>query len=353
VSTPFASIIGVALGAAYLFDLCWPSSNRKQQAPLWGCITGGTIAMISLVAAFLFARPAPGVMAGTNGHLTTYADFSNNLSFIGRDVWRPYCPIDGTEMFPGLFGSNLLDPFPWVEMVLGWCLFAGAVLFLLPRLTALLFYVVGTVTLVAFYRWSLMPYSLRHEGHIFVVFIVGCWISYYCRELSLQSQLLRWHPMAVWRRQQSAFLTVILGVQAIGALSGLVREQVTPYSGSREAAEIIRQKAPANIPVLGDMPYAAEPVSGCLDRPIFIPTRGDYCTFIKIDAKTRIEPPATQGELAKSIREVMAAEKRDVVLMVNFNLSLPADQAELLGVVTQSMWPDEKYIIYLIKYRGQ
>ena len=131
----------------------------------------------------------------------------------------------------------------------------------------------------------------------------------------------------------------------------VVHEQIIPFSGSREAAEIIRKNAPPNIPVIGDIDYAVEPVAGYLDRPIFVACRGEYTRYLKLDKK-RLNGALPREALAKAIQDLMAAEKSDVVLIVNYPLSLSGDGIEELGVVTRSIVPDEKYLIFRIKYRG-
>jgi hypothetical protein len=349
-STSFAVVVGLALGAAYLFDLWWRGGLKNDGTSLWQYGAGGAIAFLSLFAAYQFQKPSPDVMAHRPGQGPCFENFCKNLSFLGKEIWRVYCPIISLNFSPGIFDTNIFDAFPWVQMTLGLILVFAVILFLLPRPTALFFFVCGTAVLVLFNRWCMVFWATRHEGHLFFVMIASLWIFTYSQESATLMRIANSGRLAKWRDQQSAFLTVILGIHLIAGVSCAARELVVPFSGSRQAAEIIKQKAPSNVSVISDMPYAAQGIAGYLDRPVYIASRGDYCTFCKLDAKFRLFPVTSLDELRKSVNQVMASEKRDVVIAVNFNINITGDQVQVLGVTSQSLCQDETFVVYLIKY---
>ena len=271
-----------------------------------------------------------------------------NLVNIGCYIWRAYCPLP----FAAGWSSNLLDPWPSTE-ALGLCLFVAVILFLMPRPTALVLYVCGTLAVGTFFCFPIGDLSaMRHQGHFFMILVASLWISPYCRESPALMRVCRSAPLAIWRGQQSAFVLAVFAVQCIAGVSAAVYEQAVPFSGSREAADIIRQKAPPNIPIIGDVDFAVAPVSGYLDRPIYIAGRGEYCTYCPVDAKRRFTP-LTPQEMVQCASDLMATEHGNVIILVNYNLSLrTSDQVELLGAASRSIIGDEVYLIYRIKYRG-
>jgi hypothetical protein len=130
-----------------------------------------------------------------------------------------------------------------------------------------------------------------------------------------------------------------------------VNDLVIPFSGCLEAAEIIQQKASPDMPIVGDRNWAAAAVGAYLDRAIYYPARGEYGTFSHQDAKTRLAPVPPEV-LTQSIRDVMAASKSDVILLVDYPLSLGGDQVELLGAVNRCVIPDEQFMVFRVKYQG-
>ena len=140
----------------------------------------------------------------------------------------------------------------------------------------------------------------------------------------------------------------------------VVQEQAIPFSGGREAAEIIRQKAPPGVPIIGDCDYCLGNIAGHLNCPVYIAWRGEFgtpVTFNPADPKRipggRGMVPMRPDELAKVLQDFLAMEKRDVVLVVNYPLSVsPDSNIRLLGVANRSLTGDEQYMVFLVKYLG-
>jgi hypothetical protein len=153
-----------------------------------------------------------------------------------------------------------------------------------------------------------------------------------------------------WRAQKDAILLIIFGIQLAACIAACSMEWIIPFSGSAVAAEIIREKAPPGTPVIGDPDYSIAPVAGCLDRPIYIASRGEYATYLIMDAKRTLDP-LPPAELSKRVGQFMAKEQKDVVLVLSSPLSASDNRVQLLGEVGQNIVGDERYFVYLIKYR--
>ncbi len=343
----FGILIGSALGVAYIFDLWWNRAAKGEKLPLRGILIGMAIAAISLALAYWVMQTPKDTkyLLGTFPATDLSARVYENIAH----VWRACCPIP----FESAWNTNFLDPWPMFEFALGLIFIIAAAGMLLLRPTAMVFYGVGIVAVIGFLCYLQLLANinqLRYQGHSFVVMFVAFWLTSHGREIQA-GRILGWWPLLVWRRQQSAFLVAVLGIQVVATAMACSHEQVLPFSGSREAAEIILEKAPG-LPIIGDCDYAASAVCGYVDRPIFIACRGEYSGILKVDAKRR-GTPLPQQELFNAINSFMAMEKKDVVLLLNYALSLKTDdgQVELLGTVTRSMEGGERFVMYRIKYR--
>jgi hypothetical protein len=338
-TTAFGDLFGALLGGAYLFDVYLNRKEEFNRRLGIALATGMVIALSSMAFAFAFSRadlvmrplimPRPG----------TPAEW---LSDGVRGVWGGDVPIP----WNGQWGTNLLLPFPNTEFVLGVLIVIGFSLLIVRHLTALLFFLAGTAALILF---SLASHAeVRHQGNMYLLLILSLWIAMRCRpDRTDWIKLPQW--IQGWVKQRSPLITVLVGVQCIAAAMLSVQEQVVPFSGSREAAEIILRDAPGAA-VVGDKDYAMTPVSGYLGKPIYIPYRREYLTFWQEDRKMRW-PPSTGSEISAAVSKVMGETRTDVVLVLDYPMQLQGDHVSLIGRVENSMVPDERYYIYLIRYR--
>jgi hypothetical protein len=114
------------------------------------------------------------------------------------------------------------------------------------------------------------------------------------------------------------FLTTVLMVHAIVGVTFFVQERVVPFSGSQQAANIIRDKEAPDVLVVVDPDYAAISLAGCLERPVWIASRREFGAFTKVDTQRRGTP-------------------------------LSPDE---LGAAVSDRLTDENYFIYRIRYRS-
>jgi hypothetical protein len=339
-TTSYGTIIGVALGIAYLFDLWWYKEPANASITLGHLVTGISIALLSMVVAYWQTRPL------YNGY---HAEMPGAVKSVGSqlvqgvgNIWSAYFPIP----FESIWGSNILTLSPWLMFTLGILLFLTVVLFLLRSPTALIFFLVGTLELVGFN--AVHTNVLRQFGHLFFVLLLSFWIDRRNNRLrSLDSRL----PgiFLEMSKPREAFLVAILCTQAYAGITMALTEVYVPFSGSREAAEIIRKQFPPDAPIIGDTDLAVAPVSGYLDRPIFIPYRNEYCTYQKEEPNRRFKPTPI-AELGAAINKVMKANRCDVVLLLNYQIDVQGDFVQQVGVVRDSMVPDEVYTIYRVRY---
>jgi hypothetical protein len=343
-STAFANIVGAVLGATYLLDLFM---NRKKEPfrPLVPrLLVGLSIALVGFAFAGFFAHPdyalRPPVWYNPS-------DANQWLANGFRNIWIGDCPIP----WQGIWDTNILAPFPTAQLVMGIVIAITAVCLVAQRPTALLFYVVSTVGLVIFGLFSkVYAGQVRHQGYMYLVLILTFWI--YAKSPAIDLERLRLPKWRVgWTNPLPTLITGMLGIQLVAAAILCIEEQAIPFSGCFAAAEMIRQKAPPGSMIVGDQDFAMTPVSGYLDEPIYIPYRREFLTYWLEDKKLQ-RPPSTPAQIAEAIQTVMSTHHCDVVLVLNHQLELSGDNVKLLGVVSESMVPDERYLLYWIRYRS-
>ena len=340
-TNPFGLGLASAIGLTYVFDL-WRSGELRAGG--WrrpDLVAGGAIAATSFAVAFVTMRPPPeiaeivlGQPLRTDSHLVRLVE---SLPF----PFRGWFPVP----FHGEWNTQLLDPWPLLQMLLG-AVVAGVVVVCLRGCpTALVLFAASMLALGAILchlPWT----SLRYHGPYYLALVCSYWLA------EARSPLAAFvAPGTVLdriRASRSHLFTGLLLVHAIVGLTFAVQEQVIPFSGARDAANLIRTNEPPDVLVVGDPDYAMISLAGYLDRPVYIASRDEPGAFTRVD-KRRRGTPLTAEELTRVVSGRLAAERRDVILVTNYQITMPAEMGMMVGA-TRGIC-DERYFIYRLRYR--
>ncbi|WP_287128258.1 hypothetical protein [Candidatus Cyanaurora vandensis] len=154
--------------------------------------------------------------------------------------------------------------------------------------------------------------SLRHHGHLFVLWIACFWLSAKT-------------PAPAGRDQ---FINVVLGVQAVAGVLAFSLDVRYPFSTAQAMARLIQQQDPDWL-LVGSRDYALSPVAGYLDRAIYYPESGRFNRFVVWDRERQQELSFT--DLAQRATAMADQQQKSVLLVVNyvpitFNRTLPTEE---------------------------
>ena len=337
----FNLAIGAALGLAYLFDVWRTRGTAGAKASAGGLLIGGAIAAASLALTCWHVWPPADAV---NPYLNA-ANFTSpeRLPWAMSSVWRGCVPL----RMAGLWNTNFLDFAMPAEVAVSWLLVAAVAVLSVRRPTALVFYLLATVGVLATCV-LIGPAQTRHQGQVFTVFVLTILMWFRTRESDFLGLARRW-PRDVWIRWRKTFVTAILGIQVAAMALAVTDERIRPLSGAKEAAEIIRQQVPPDLPVIGDTDNAMMALAGYLDRPVYVACRQEFGTFLKRDAKRGLEPLEGE-ELRRRVVAFSLAQGRDVLLVVNYTVENPETQPMQVGKVWATIVMDERYEVYRIPY---
>jgi hypothetical protein len=340
-TNPFGLGLGCALGMTYVFDL-WQRGELVgggwRRADL---LAGGLIACASFTMAFVTMRPPPeiaeivlGQPLRTDSHLVRLVE---SLPF----PFRGWLPVP----FRGEWNTQLLDPWPPLQIALGAIAAAVIVVCIRSCSAAVFLFAAGMVTLGAILchlPWT----SLRYHGPYFLVLVCSYWLAERRTPLSEVTKSTTFVDRLMAMR--SRLFTSLLLIHAVVGVMFAVQEQVVPFSGAPEAANLIRASEPPDVLVVGDPDYAMISLAGCLDRQVYIASREELGAFTRVD-KRRRGTALTAEELSRVVAGRLAAEKRDLVLVTIYPVTMPPEIGTLIGV-TRGVC-DERYFIYRMRYR--
>jgi hypothetical protein len=341
-TNPFGLGLGCAFGTTYVFDM-WRAGRLTdgtlRRPDVW---CGAAVAVASFVIAFKTMTPPPeiaeivlGQPLRTDSHLVRLKE---SLPFPVR-AWLPI-PLFGT------WNSQFLDPWPWLQTALVFVIATLVITGLRVEPTALFLFGIGMLCLGAI-LCHLPWVALRYHGPYYLILVCSYWILE--SRVRGDAKSKAWLPLGRWMHaNRGQLFTGLLFVHAIVAIIFLAEEQVVPFSGSRQAADIIRENEPPDVLIVGDPDYAMISLAGYLDRPVFIASRSEPGAFTRVDKRRRGTPLGPQ-ELSAVVSDCLAKEKRDIVLVTSYPVTMPPEMGMTVGT-TRGM-TDEHYFIYRIRYR--
>ncbi len=227
----------------------------------WGI--AAALMVISCGGAYLGMRPGPGpsVLATWDPGRTT----SEKLIMTINSVWRAWAPLPRWTRH--WWYTNILDEHMAIALLGSVIMILMAILSLLDRPVALLFFAMGMIGLLGFTFFEFAG-TTRHCGHLFMVLIAACWIGQRSKRIRIPNRLLE--RIAGWfDAHRPVLLSILLAVSVIGGVGANIADVRLPFSASRATADYIRSNFPADLPLTGFDDWCVMPVGALLGRPIY------------------------------------------------------------------------------------
>lgn len=259
-------------------------------------------------------------------------------------VWRAFAPVP--QLSRQFWNTNVVAS--WQAAALLSCLVLAAALLMLARARlAALAFGAGTAAILVFVSVKFYG-SLRHHGHIFILFVACLWLADSLPRRRPGSRLFD-RAAEFFARHARPMFTALLLVHAAAAALACGADWRYPFSQSRNVADFLRDRGMGGVFIVGERDTAVSPVTAYLRREIYYP-RGDRMgSFVVFDRK-RLSDPQGVPELARR----KASERREDVLIIS-NAPLETGGArgvEKMAEFVGSISPGEEYYLYLVKWPG-
>lgn len=171
------------------------------------------------------------------------------------------------------WNTNVFDALPptWTlgtQSVLAVMLLVLSVWLLASRRSVLVLFLLGFLSMfcVTLFVWF---GQLRHHGHIFLLFVIACWLQHYARDGEDRRRVLR-----------ERSLTALLALQVVAGGWAFVLDLRHPFSNAAALGRLLQQEPWAEHVLVGSRDYAVQPIAAYVSRPIFYPESGKFGTFI-------------------------------------------------------------------------
>jgi hypothetical protein len=325
----FATFIAFAFVAARALEQIhlgrmgewWPA--RKWALIVSGLILGTALLVNGLQLGTLTeGRPSTGWR-----HPVTASDLARALSNVWRgyvpialpfphysDVWRGSAidPMTSHPMKKYLWGSNFLLDHESEDLTTGMMLslglLAASVWTLRRSRMAVMWYSFGTGLMLLF-QSMIWGGALRHHGLYFILYLACVWVGSAPRTHQKSQPAAATVP-AGW---EELFLPSLLALQVVAGVYAWTILYGAPFSGSKAAADFIRQHGYANLPIVGSKEANVSPVTAYLNRPIYYPDSARYGTYHR---ESDIRPELTIQEVTRQVFQLAQKEHTDALVLL-------------------------------------
>jgi hypothetical protein len=310
-TTVFGFIIAIAIAAG------WLSTARpvREVAAGVALFIGGAIAgLVQLI-------PAPGTSFAPWWRFSWDRAAAESVLAI---PWRGFVPLP--ELRVEFWNTNLLDRWPRMETFLGIAMLIAAMAVLRRSKAALVTFGTGCAGLLAF-AYLKFPGELRHQGHIWILFVAALWLG-----------------RVEWR---SRVFLALLTIHCAAALFASWIDLRHPFSNGAATAKLIREKHLDQLPLVAFREPPASAVALPLGRPLYFTSRGVFTTYPDWGPQQR---DVSLDELHAAARALAAREQNDVVIVANRDLP-PWSEVTLVGETRGAIVASENYRLYRLTLR--
>jgi len=345
----FSAILAIALGIAIFLEPALLKNftvyrSGRFYASILIFTAGLAISIIQMIP------PADSVFYHPN---TTARIILIGIAASISHLWDAFIPIPRIE--PTFWNTNILTYLPVQrDMISALSLIASLGLFLcslcivVRKKIPAVYYILGVVGVTAFCSIFYEGF-LRHKAHYYFAFVTAMWIgSYYpTKEFEIPS-VDRF--FGFFEKNKSYFMTVVFSIGVVSASIANTLDYTYPFSASKEAADYIKQNNLQNMAIAGHVDYAAEAVSGYLDKPLYYPAENRIGSF---ELWTNNRRNMNVAKALEVIRHFSDTVKDDVLLVLND--PPPHFKIRQYGLVPVKSFPtctvrDECFFLYVMKY---
>ena len=308
------SVYGTILAIAF-------AAARLKQSPAGMVSTLGA----ALLAAWQMMRP-PDASFATGWFLSF--DPVRALRIL-LTPWRALVPLP--QPISHFWGTNVLDPWPWLQASLALPLLAIPAWRFRRRPAAATLWILASAGVLAF-GYLKFAGSPRHHGHLWLALAAAAWVA------ANRGEAWKGKLVPIW-----------LATHVAAALWANAADLRRPFSASRGVAEYLKQSGLASLPIAGDRDYTAAPIGAHLGKSLYYPSRRSFGTFVVWSSERKDLP--REEAIARIVADLGPRHERVVVVLDRVPQALPCGFEEVARF-EKAIVRMERYRVYVMDPRG-
>ena len=347
-------IIAICLAVTLLFEkIIDRSINRLFFTRRWDLIISIIIFIVSIaIALFQIIPPSDRGYKGDSEEVFTQSSLPlinvGRLALTLTTIWTSYIPIPNLFEYK-FWGTNILTEGPAIlkicALLVSLRLLYFSIAIFIQKPVALFLYLSGTFSILLF---SYAKYfgSLRHHGHLFILFVACIWISNY---YTTDNFSRRFKALTKLFRYQKHYLTIILLIHVFVGFFAFSMDLSKPFSASKEVASFIESHS-LNDTLIVSRDFAGAPVAALLDKKIYYLDSDNFGSFI---VWNKIRDNVNFQEIQDKINNLITPKDLNALLILSYEFAPDNKRPDLkiseLSKFSKSIVFYEDYHLYLIR----
>ena len=222
---------------------------------------------------------------------------------------------------------------------------------------SLLVFYLSSIGIALFIFWSPIIAGVRYFGFIFLLFIIGLWLSAYFSGSSVIKLPSYISNGSNWfnKRLTIPFVYSFLFLQLFSSIMAFSLDLMRPFSEGKAVADYLKINKLNEKIIVVNFQNSGPPISGYLDQKVYYPETNDFGSFCKWNKDPAL---IDKNELISRIKKIDFEELtlvlNDSTLNSSDNLSVPVyadDQLSIYYIISfhQGIMRSENYRLYNVK----
>jgi hypothetical protein len=346
----YSLIIAISLAITIVFEkFCTKSSATKR-------LNFTNIAILTCGIAIAIVQIIPPTDAKFQGiakqDLTPINHINYLLFTILPSVWKSYIPI------PNFLNYNFWNTNAFINdsssklillciCLLSLLLLLSAIALFNQKPVVLFAYTFGTCLLIWF-AYEKFFGSLRHHGHLFILFIACIWISTFYPESNRPVISFIKGAAKFLSDRKNQYVNFLLCIHLLTGIYAYSMDLIYPFSASKEVAKFITDSQLQNNLIIGSQDNEVSPIAALLKQPIYYFESSRYGSFINWNQRKNLD---FQAVAPTKLNRLIQQDNRKSLLILSHKLNQEIPGLHLTEIYnsSQSIAPGETYYLYQVE----
>ncbi|MDJ0689150.1 MAG: hypothetical protein QNJ41_11630 [Xenococcaceae cyanobacterium MO_188.B32] len=216
---------------------------------------------------------------------------------------------------------------------------------------ALLFYVLGTMEILAFTYFRFLGLGQRHYGQFFLILIASIWLANQFPTRQIFVGITR-IPKQKWQqiyKSRNIALMIILWVQFLaGILYAYPRDLIIPFSAGRDTSHYIKENNLEREFIVASRDANMAPISAYLQRKLYYPELKRMASFTLFRAERQ---ELEHSEILAHIESELLSDRERILLILHRKLKAENNNLKIEEIARfENSWTDtERYYLYWVR----
>ena len=188
--------------------------------------------------------------------------------------------------------------------------------------------------------------SMRHWGHIFIIFFACLWLS------KTEEEKSNFYTLKSRKLLLNIFVTILLACSLVGSVTAFYYDYKFPFSNGKNVAQYLKKNYDLNNTVIiGYKNYTTETIAGYLGKDFYYPEEQKFSKLFNMITRQQVSP---SNVLSDAIKLKLQNLNKEILIINDKGSELPKDllydnNFKLNKDFSNAIVSDENYNLFLLE----